>query len=227
MIYVIGERRSGVVKIGWAVQPERRLKSIQTGNPTPLRVLGAFVEERAAEGELHATFQARRLSGEWFDFTGTDSVHCVSEALNGAHARLGAMRRDGRQRRRAERDAAVLKLLAKTASSDGLVAGTHDAIGRAVGIEPTSAGVSIKRLVEAELVKVTRVGTGRYPTVYQLLNPQGALDLEWAEPPAAVRQSRARVIYPWEPDSPWVDPERRAQLWPSRADKSHPEGATP
>lgn len=66
-IYFITCLDTGRVKIGYTSgSPEKRLKALQTGSPTILRMLamypGTVVEERI----LHERFGDCRLHGEWF-----------------------------------------------------------------------------------------------------------------------------------------------------------------
>lgn len=54
------------VKIGWSKHVASRLAQLQTGSPTPLKLLGAIPGARAAERRLHEQFAHLRLTGEWF-----------------------------------------------------------------------------------------------------------------------------------------------------------------
>jgi len=66
-VYFIQEGEDGPVKIGWAINPKRRLAAMQTGNARPLRLLGAIsTKRRPLEREVHKRFSADRLAGEWF-----------------------------------------------------------------------------------------------------------------------------------------------------------------
>jgi hypothetical protein len=81
-LYVIGEGgKCGVVKIGRAVSPRKRLSAIQVGNPRLLRIL--HVEEGAGEFEqlVHRHVRGTRLHGEWFDLGQRDPVAEVQKAL--------------------------------------------------------------------------------------------------------------------------------------------------
>lgn len=76
MIYAIESGWNGPAKIGRAYDPWERLSAMQTGNPKPLYVVGAFEITRADEfvqwdeNEIEAISQAiivdSRLHGEWF-----------------------------------------------------------------------------------------------------------------------------------------------------------------
>jgi hypothetical protein len=72
-VYFIQAKNSKKVKIGRAVDPEKRLKELQTGNPEELSILGlidceSIYEADCREEQLHKEFQHLRLQGEWFDF---------------------------------------------------------------------------------------------------------------------------------------------------------------
>lgn len=59
----------GFVKIGVAVNVEKRLASLQTGNPAPLTLLVAISGNEKMERELHKRFAVDRVQGEWFNFS--------------------------------------------------------------------------------------------------------------------------------------------------------------
>jgi hypothetical protein len=82
MIYVIGNKGSSVVKIGFtAGRPSDRLVAIQIGNPAVLEVLWDGEGDRVLEGKLHAAFRPYAIRGEWFDFRGLDPVGEVRAAI--------------------------------------------------------------------------------------------------------------------------------------------------
>lgn len=68
------------IKIGVTNNIENRLKSLQTGNPMPIKL--EYIEERLnpekAEHYLHRCFQAKRVNGEWFEYI---SVHDIRVKL--------------------------------------------------------------------------------------------------------------------------------------------------
>lgn len=72
------------VKIGVADDPQKRLRQLQTGNPTPLRIVRTFsAQSRAAvndwEFHAHRLFADHRLAGEWFDLSADDIIARVPE----------------------------------------------------------------------------------------------------------------------------------------------------
>lgn len=72
MLYCIGTREQGICKIGYTADytPLKRLKSLQTGNPYPLAILGVVpVGDYLDESVLHQKFKPYKISGEWFTLT--------------------------------------------------------------------------------------------------------------------------------------------------------------
>jgi len=58
------------VKIGYTRhQPAARLKALQTGNPLPMRLMGAVRGNENFEREYHQILAVERCAGEWFTFT--------------------------------------------------------------------------------------------------------------------------------------------------------------
>ncbi|MFN8457659.1 MAG: GIY-YIG nuclease family protein [Anaerolineae bacterium] len=73
-VYVIGAEDGNladIYKIGISNAPGKRLQSLNTSNPFKLAIIHKFLTEPAteAEAQLHAMFQASRISGEWFKLT--------------------------------------------------------------------------------------------------------------------------------------------------------------
>lgn len=66
-IYIIGCREPLSIKIGFTKKhPRDRLRQLQTGCPTTLRLLGWYPGSHRQERELHEQMAAYRISGEWF-----------------------------------------------------------------------------------------------------------------------------------------------------------------
>ncbi|MFC8765121.1 GIY-YIG nuclease family protein [Streptomyces sp. NPDC057193] len=76
-VYLIGSAESPLVKIGWTDNPERRLRTLQTGSAVPLAVLALFEGGAIVERALHRRFADKRQHGEWFNL-GPDPVKVVS-----------------------------------------------------------------------------------------------------------------------------------------------------
>lgn len=68
-LYVI--RSGDAIKIGFtSACPHKRTKALQTGSPTPLRLIGIKWATKAEEREMHRLLAAYRVQGEWFDING-------------------------------------------------------------------------------------------------------------------------------------------------------------
>lgn len=57
----------GAIKIGWARDPDKRLKTLQIGSPKRLKILGVMPGTQRTEKEIHRHYADARLTGEWFD----------------------------------------------------------------------------------------------------------------------------------------------------------------
>lgn len=88
VVYVIGQRRSSIAKVGTTSNLRARLRAIQTGHPFRLEVLWYCRGGRRLESWLHENLAPRRLQGEWFDFDGLNPVHIVRADMRAAQ-RLG------------------------------------------------------------------------------------------------------------------------------------------
>lgn len=65
-VYFIGAEVTGLIKIGCAVNPQARLRSLQTGSPDRLSIIATVPGDAAMERGLHSQFAADRMHGEWF-----------------------------------------------------------------------------------------------------------------------------------------------------------------
>jgi hypothetical protein len=71
-IYFIASGNNGPVKIGFAVNPDQRIKDLQTGNPCKLILIGRISEVYqpvVIERFLHERFSKSWIRGEWFERT--------------------------------------------------------------------------------------------------------------------------------------------------------------
>lgn len=68
-VYIIRCGDSGMVKIGWAVDPELRCRDLQTGHWEPLSLIRVMEGDVRDEGWMHGRFSEFRVRGEWFRFT--------------------------------------------------------------------------------------------------------------------------------------------------------------
>jgi hypothetical protein len=81
MLYIIGPRDGGMVKIGISAYVARRLQQHQSGSPVPLVILWQTPGGPELERWLHLAFAHRRAHGEWFDFRNTNAVAAIEAAV--------------------------------------------------------------------------------------------------------------------------------------------------
>jgi hypothetical protein len=65
-VYFIQGQCGGAIKIGFSVDPAKRLKELQTGYPDTLKILFMIPGDESTERALHRLFEGARLKGEWF-----------------------------------------------------------------------------------------------------------------------------------------------------------------
>lgn len=65
-VYFVQMDRIGPIKIGFTKNIEKRLISLQTASPYPLRLLCHYGADETHEKEWHSEFDRLRLEGEWF-----------------------------------------------------------------------------------------------------------------------------------------------------------------
>lgn len=63
-VYLIGEENDGPVKIGFAADPIRRLRELQTGNPRRLRIECLIFGNATTESLLHGYLQPHVIPGK-------------------------------------------------------------------------------------------------------------------------------------------------------------------
>jgi hypothetical protein len=68
LVYFIGSE-DGPVKIGMAIDVEKRIKGLQTSHHAKLALLATTTGGREQEAAYHRQFAASRLHGEWFERT--------------------------------------------------------------------------------------------------------------------------------------------------------------
>lgn len=88
MVYVLeADGVPGVFKIGWSLDPERRLEMLRVGSPAPLKVRLRGPGEQMLERVLHLKYAAKRLHGEWFRLD-EDDVREIEKLLTSKDAAL-------------------------------------------------------------------------------------------------------------------------------------------
>jgi len=70
-IYLIKSLNEGIYKIGVSKRPNKRLKELQTGNPSPVEILYLYETENAykIEKSLHNRYSHFNTHGEWFELS--------------------------------------------------------------------------------------------------------------------------------------------------------------
>ncbi len=69
MIYCIKQAGLPICKIGYSIDPNKRLKQLQTGSASRLKILYVIEGDQVFEREIHEKFkQYRLLGGEWFQY---------------------------------------------------------------------------------------------------------------------------------------------------------------
>jgi hypothetical protein len=68
-VYFVTCREMNSVKIGSSLEPNARLKEIQTGCPFPLKLEAVLPGGHEEEHDYHRRFADERLQGEWFKLT--------------------------------------------------------------------------------------------------------------------------------------------------------------
>lgn len=69
-VYLIGNLEYGFVKIGYSNDPNKRLKSLQTGCPFDISILDVFEGGPDVEKSLHKRYRRYSTRGEWFKVEG-------------------------------------------------------------------------------------------------------------------------------------------------------------
>lgn len=77
-VYFIEAEGTGRIKIGVSKDPLSRLRTLQTGSPSPLRLIATAFGGYAKEAELHQRFEDARIDGEWFYATAPLLNHIAS-----------------------------------------------------------------------------------------------------------------------------------------------------
>lgn len=77
-IYFIRGETTGLIKIGFARNPARRLTNLQIGSPDRLALLGTILGMMEDEFALHERFAHLRKHGEWFE-PGDDLLAFIRE----------------------------------------------------------------------------------------------------------------------------------------------------
>lgn len=75
-VYLIQSLEEGYYKIGVSKNPKKRVKQLQTGNSSELKLIDSFPSEYAnkIEKALHNQLSHCKKEGEWFDMSLPDAL---------------------------------------------------------------------------------------------------------------------------------------------------------
>lgn len=93
-VYFITCRQTGRVKIGCAYNPFKRLKTLQSGSPTKLKIEALLKGSNKREKELHKLLAKHRIHGEWFRIS-TEIEAIIKEVAKPTRVKLLAEKRGG------------------------------------------------------------------------------------------------------------------------------------
>lgn len=72
-VYIIQRAFTDMYKIGWTIEaPRKRMATLQTGCPDPLKLKAAYCTTSNVEKILHRLFTQQRVQGEWFKLSQSD-----------------------------------------------------------------------------------------------------------------------------------------------------------
>lgn len=81
-VYFIRAGEDGPVKIGYAGEPKRRMRSLQSGNWIRLHLIRELPGDLATERFFHELYADRRRAFEWYEFCPSMLVAEPGEPLN-------------------------------------------------------------------------------------------------------------------------------------------------
>lgn len=138
-IYFIEMGDGGPIKIGYAADPDKRLKQLQVGCPVELHLIGEMRGSREDEQALHVRFDAGRGSGEWFDRNTPGLAHLIADACTENFLRLRHEEAEGDyrnwMRQRSIRTPWEFKHVDGESSLEGLFSAAFDVVRFTPGAE--------------------------------------------------------------------------------------------
>jgi predicted GIY-YIG superfamily endonuclease len=75
-VYLISDSNTYNYKIGISNNPERRVKTLQTGNDNKLKIVHKIICEYYSDVEkaLHNRYKFNKINGEWFELSNDDVI---------------------------------------------------------------------------------------------------------------------------------------------------------
>lgn len=89
-VYIIEQSETGHIKIGIAEDVEKRLRTLKTGSPLPLKIAKAIPcasrdMAQGVENFLHKRYEKQWTSGEWFRMSSSEAIADLELAVQVAH----------------------------------------------------------------------------------------------------------------------------------------------
>lgn len=80
-VYLIQETENGYYKIGVSKNPKKRVKQLNTGNSSMLKLVMSYESEIAnkIEKTLHRKYSHLSKEGEWFDLSVSEEADFINE----------------------------------------------------------------------------------------------------------------------------------------------------
>ena len=80
-IYLIQSLEDGYYKIGVSIHPKKRVKQLQTGNSSELKLIESYQSEYAhkVERALQRRYSYLKKEGEWFDLSIKEDVSFLTD----------------------------------------------------------------------------------------------------------------------------------------------------
>ena len=80
-VYLIQSLEDGYYKIGVSIHPKKRIKQLQTGNSSELKLIESYQTEHAhkVERALQRRYSYLKKEGEWFDLSIKEDVTFLSD----------------------------------------------------------------------------------------------------------------------------------------------------
>lgn len=78
-IYIITCEGSNRIKIGFSINPYKRVYELQTGAPGPLTVFATWLGDIQDEQQIHRLLAAHRKHLEWFELHPNDAVVAIEK----------------------------------------------------------------------------------------------------------------------------------------------------
>lgn len=103
-LYVVANIGTEFLKIGVSSNPRKRVLTMQTGNPLPLKIahVRGFNSSEIAfqvEARMHFILGAFNKHGEWFSTSISNSIECLDKAYTQVRNKRGELQHKPSQRR--------------------------------------------------------------------------------------------------------------------------------